>query len=63
MDATINAPDASGKVIAEEYESEKLNIERGGLIRIPICGPEETKANLNKGREYYGDSLNYPCNA
>jgi hypothetical protein len=63
MDATINAPDPSNKSITEEYEGDRLDIQRGGLIRIPICGPEEATANLKKGRKYYGDSLNFPCNA
>ncbi|KFY72524.1 hypothetical protein V499_07337 [Pseudogymnoascus sp. VKM F-103] len=63
MDASRNVPDATNKTITEEYASDKLNIKRAGLIRIPICSPEEATANLNKGRKYYGDSLNYPCNA
>lgn len=63
MDASRNVPDATNKTITEEYDSDKLNIKRAGLIRIPICSPEEATANLNKGRKYYGDSLNYPCNA
>ncbi|KAK6822971.1 hypothetical protein PG987_014516 [Apiospora arundinis] len=33
------------------------------FIRIPVCGPEEAKKNLDKGRESYGDSLNFPCDA
>jgi hypothetical protein len=63
MDGDIKAPDVSDTDIAKEYEGSNLNIRKAGLIRIPICGPEEATANLNKGRHYYGDSLNFPCNA
>lgn len=63
MDATIGTPDASDKTVAEEYEGERLDVRRGGLIRIPVCSGEEVKANLKKGRRYYGNSTNYPCNA
>lgn len=62
MDATVGTPDASDRKVAEEYEGDRLDIRRGGLIRIPVCSAEEAKANLNKGREAYGDSPNYPCN-
>ncbi|KAJ0164046.1 Killer toxin subunits alpha/beta [Colletotrichum tanaceti] len=34
----------------------------GGFQHIPICGPEEARANLLKGRKAYGNSPNYPCN-
>ncbi|KAL0940177.1 chitinase [Colletotrichum truncatum] len=38
------------------------DIRLGGFQHIPVCGPEEAKANLLKGRKAYGDSPNYPCN-
>lgn len=62
MDPTVGTPDMSDKGISEEYEGSRLDIRRGGLVRIPVCSAEEATANLNKGRKYYGDSPNYPCN-
>ncbi|RYO82926.1 hypothetical protein DL766_006995 [Monosporascus sp. MC13-8B] len=38
------------------------DIRLGGFQHIPICGPEEARANLLKGHKAYGDSPNYPCN-
>ncbi|KAI8163643.1 Killer toxin subunits alpha/beta [Colletotrichum sp. SAR 10_70] len=62
MDATVGAPDIKDKSIADEYKGSRMDVRRGGLIRIPVCSAEEATANLNKGRQYYGDSPNYPCN-
>lgn len=62
MDATIVAPDMTDTTVAEEYGGDHMDVRTGGLIRIPVCGVEEAEANLNKGRERYGDSPNYPCN-
>ncbi|KAH9231439.1 glycoside hydrolase family 18 protein [Colletotrichum gloeosporioides 23] len=62
MDATVGAPDFKDKSVADEYKGSRMDIRRGGLIRIPVCSAEEATANLNKGRQYYGDSPNYPCN-
>ncbi|KAJ0357884.1 hypothetical protein COL154_009725 [Colletotrichum chrysophilum] len=62
MDATVGAPDIKDKSVADEYKGSRMDIRRGGLIRIPVCSAEEATANLNKGRQYYGDSPNYPCN-
>jgi hypothetical protein len=62
MDAAIGAPDASDITIDKAYTADRLDVRIGGLIRIPVCSAEEATANLNKGRDYYGDSPNYPCN-
>ncbi|KAI8266412.1 hypothetical protein K4K58_010009 [Colletotrichum sp. SAR11_239] len=62
MDATVGAPDIKDKSVADEYKGSRMDVRRGGLIRIPVCSAEEATANLNKGRQYYGDSPNYPCN-
>ncbi|KAK6850286.1 glycoside hydrolase family 18 protein [Apiospora arundinis] len=40
-----------------------IDIRKANFIRIPVCGPEEAEKNLEKGRESYGDSLNFPCDA
>ncbi|KAL0938067.1 chitinase [Colletotrichum truncatum] len=62
MDPKTGTPDASDKSVMGEYEGSRLDIRRGGLIRIPVCSAEEATKNLNKGRKAYGDSPNYPCN-
>ncbi|KAF4927131.1 Killer toxin subunits alpha/beta [Colletotrichum viniferum] len=62
MDVIVGAPDIKDKSIADEYTGSRMDIRRGGLVRIPVCSAEEATANLNKGRQYYGDSPNYPCN-
>lgn len=41
--------------------SDLLNVNIPGFIRIPVCGPEEIKKNLAKGRSSYGKSDNWPC--
>jgi hypothetical protein len=61
--AEIKAPEIKRTDVEKALDGDKLDILNSGIIRIPVCGAEEATANLNKGREYYGDSLNYPCNA
>ncbi|KFY31495.1 hypothetical protein V493_01055 [Pseudogymnoascus sp. VKM F-4281 (FW-2241)] len=52
--------------VVKEYDRVNIDIREPGLIRIPVCGAEEAKANLALGRKYYGESTNYstnyPCN-
>jgi hypothetical protein len=40
-----------------------IDIRKANFIRIHVCGPEEAKKNLQKGRESCGDSSNFPCDA
>ena len=61
MDPSKGFSDAS-KYVAESVEGDRLNIRKGGLIRIPVCGAGEATANLNRGYKYRKDWVNYPCN-
>ncbi|MBE3044376.1 hypothetical protein IMZ48_17775, partial [Candidatus Bathyarchaeota archaeon] len=62
MDPTQGIPDASDTSVAKEYEGDRLDIRRAGIIRIPVCGAEEAKSNLARGRDRHDDWPNYPCN-
>ena len=62
MDATINPPNHLDKSVAEELEGDRMDIQRAGLIRIPVCSAEEATANLNRGLAYSDNWSNYPCN-
>ncbi|KAL0943239.1 Killer toxin subunits alpha/beta 5 [Colletotrichum truncatum] len=57
-----NLPSPSDKAVFESYKEIELDVRTPGYVLIPVCGPEEARANLAKGRQRYGNSNNYPCN-
>lgn len=63
----VMEPDENNMVESQALDDalsgDQMDIRRANLIRIPVCGPEEAKKNLEKGRKSYGDSPNFPCDA
>lgn len=60
------AVDLKDPSILDDYLDDRVNVRKAGFIRIPVCSPEEARANIAQGRDYYTDRnsgvVNWPCN-